>query len=361
MKKLSFGVIGCGNVANNHYLPYIAKQHKLTAICDIVPERAKRSAELWNAARWYSDPDTFLRDREVEAVVITTSHEAHAPLAIRAAEEGKHFIVQKPMALSLEDAENVVRSVEKSGVVAIAEPSDALLLPAFRALKDVVCELGQHCFSIWHTGHSGPMWSEWFFREEAGGGVLYDLAVYGVARAHAVLGKPTRVTALGTVAIKRRFVLQPGEVTESISRETYGKGVYYFHNLKPSVPVEPTAQDNFAGLLEYGDGGLAIILGNYTTFTRLHMPPIQVYCTGGSVVADTSVPLISVTRAGSAKSIGKEILGESRPYYHCSIDHLSECVEKGEKPLPSVKWGYEVTKTLLALNHSVKKGLAIGL
>ncbi len=361
MRKVGFGVIGCGNVANNYYLPYIVRQHRLIAACDVVPERARRSAELWKAERWYSDPDALLRDRGVEAVVIATSHDAHAPLAIRAAEEGKNFIVQKPMALSLEDADAVVRSVEKSGVVAIAEPSDALLLPVFRALKDVVRELGQHCYSIWHTGHSGPTWSEWFFREEAGGGALYDLAVYGVARAHAVLGKPARVTALGTVTIKRRFVLQPEEATEAISRETYGKGVYYFHNLKPSVPIEPTAQDNFAGLLEYGDGGLAIILGNYTTFTRLHMPPIQVYCTGGSAVADASVPLISVIRAGSVKSIGKEVLGEPRPYYHCSIDHLAECMERSEKPLPSVEWGYEVTKTLLALDYSAKKGIAVTL
>jgi len=85
VRKLGFGVIGCGNVANNYYLPYIARNHELVAVADTVAERARRSAELWGAARWYEDPDKLLRDPRVEAAVIVTSHESHAPLAIRAA------------------------------------------------------------------------------------------------------------------------------------------------------------------------------------------------------------------------------------------------------------------------------------
>lgn len=360
MRKLRFGVIGCGNVANNYYLPYVARNYELVAVADVVAARARRSAELWGAEKWYEDPDKLLRDPRVEAVVIVTSHESHAQLAIRAAEEGKHFVVQKPMALSLKEAEEVVKKVEKSGVAAVAEPSDPLLSPVFRALKNALAELGRHCYSLWHTGHSGPMWSEAFFDDARGGGVLFDLAVYDVARLVTLFGEPSKVAALGSVLLEERLVLKPEEVTDAIKRETYGRGAYYFHDLKPSVPVKVTAFDNFAGILDYG-GGLAVVLANYVTFTQLLMPPIQLYCTEGAVSVYPYAPLIIVRTKSGEKSLGREHVGEVKPYYHASIDHLAECVAKGEKPLPSVEWGYRVTRVLLALNEAAKTGKTVTL
>ena len=362
MRRISFGVVGCGNVANNYYLPYIAENHKLVAVCDSNAERARRSAKLWGADRWYSEFEKLLRDPEIEAVVIATSHEMHAELAIRAAEEGKHFIVQKPMALSLREAEEVVRKVEESGVKALAEPSEALLSPVMRTVKSVLEEVGNHCFSTWHTGHGGPNWSEAFFKDELGGGVVYDLAVYDVARLVTLFGMPVRVAARGTVLFKRRLVLRPDEVTASIRHDTYGRGVYYFHDLKPSIPVEVTAFDNFAGVLEYGSGSIATLLANYVTFTRLQMPSIQVYGTEGSVVVPVShEPRIIVTSREGTRILGKEEIGEVRPYYHYSVDHLAECISRDVDPIPSVKWGYRVTKILIALDQAAKKERVISL
>ncbi|MEM0024200.1 MAG: Gfo/Idh/MocA family oxidoreductase [Thermofilaceae archaeon] len=352
-RKVSFGVIGCGNVANNYYLPYIARHHRLVAVSDKIAERARRSSELWGAERWYSDPEKLLADPEVEAVVIATSHESHAPLAIRASEQGKHFIVQKPMATSLEDAEKVVKSVEKSGVIALAEPSDALLSPLYRVLKAELTQLGRHCFSVWHTGHSGPMWSEAFLREEAGGGVLFDLAVYDVARLLTLFGEPKRVAALGSILLKTRLIIDTDTVTASIRPDTYGRGTYYFHDVQPTLPVEVTAFDNFAGILEY-DGGLAVILANYVTFHGLRAPPIQIYCTDGAATVEPWTPQITVVAKGSTKVLGRKEIGVIRPYYHESVDHLAECIVKGAEPLPSVQWGYKVTKILLELQRAAK-------
>lgn len=355
-RRIPFGVIGCGNVANNYYLPYIARHHELAAVADRDAERARRSAELWGAERWYADPDALLSNPSVEAVVIATSHEAHAELAVRAAEQGKHFIVQKPMATTMEDAERVVRSVRRSGVLALVEPSDALLSPVYRTLKRELQQLGRHCFSVWHTGHSGPTWSEAFLKEEMGGGVLFDLAVYDVARLIALFGEPKRLAALGSTLVRRRLVIDPAAVTRSIRADTYGRGVYYFHDLEPSVPVDVTAFDNFVGILEY-DGSLAVVMANYVTFHGLRMPPIQIYCTEGVVTVQPWTPLITIVAQGSSRSLGKDEIGEVRPYYHESIDHLAECITRGEEPLPSVEWGYRVTRVLLELHRATRQPL----
>lgn len=362
VRKIRFAVIGCGNVSNNYYMPYIARKHELVAVCDVVGERARRSAELWGAHKWYEDPDKLLRDEEVEAVVITTSHESHSELAIRAAEEGKHFILQKPMAISLEEAKRVVDSVKRSGVKALVEPSDAVLSPLINTVKRELGNLGEHCYSIWHTGHSGPTWSEAFFDDARGGGVIYDLAVYDVARLIALFGLPSEVAAIGSVTLKYRMVLRPEEVTAAIRKDTYGRGVYYFHDLKPSVKVEVSAFDNVVGVLRYEPGSLAVILANYTTFTQLHMPPIQVYCTEGSIaILNPYEPLVKVVTKEGVKTLGRKEIGEVKLYYHLSIDHLAECIVKDAEPIPSVEWGYKVTKVLLMLEESAKTGKALSL
>jgi len=362
VRKIRFGVIGCGNVSNNYYMPHIAKNHELVAVCDVVAERAKRSAELWGARKWYKDPDKLLRDPEVEAVVITTSHESHSELAVRAAEEGKHFILQKPMALSLEDARRVVDSVKRNSIKAVIEPSDALLSPLTKVIERELKELGQHCYSIWHTGHSGPTWSEAFFDDKRGGGVIYDLAVYDVARLVTLFGLPSRVSATGSIVLKQRLILKPEEVTAAIRRDTYGRGIYYFYDLKPSIRVEVSAFDNVVGVLEYEAGGLAVTLANYTTFTQLHMPPIQIYCTEGSLaVLNPHEPLMKVISKEGVKTLGKKEIGEVRLYYHCSIDHLAECIVEDTEPLPSVEWGYRVTRVLLALDEAAKSGKVVSL
>jgi len=353
VRKINFGVVGCGNVANNYYLPYIAKNHRLVAVCDVNPERAKRSAELWGADKFYNSPDELLSDKDVEAVIIVTSHDAHAPLALRAAEEGKHFIVQKPLALSIEEAENIVRKARKAGVKALAEPSEPLLSPMYREAKARLSDVGDVCFSIWHTGHAGPTWSEAFYDDSKGGGVIFDLAVYDVAGSLFLFGLPKTVRAVGSIKVKERLILTEEEATNAIRQDTYGKGVYYFHDLRPSVPIKVTAYDNVIGILEYNDGSLSSLHANYTTFIALQMPKAQIYGVEGVLTMGPGLKIFS--KRGMETITVKEV----KPYYHYSIDHLAECIENDEEPKPSLEWGLKVTRILLALDKSARTGRAV--
>lgn len=361
MRKISFGVLGCGNVANNYYLPYISRVNRLVAVCDVIKERAIRSAELWGAEKWYDDPEKLFKDEEVEAVAILTDFSSHASLAIRAAEEGKHFILQKPMGLNLKEAEEVKDKTLKSGVKAVIEPSEPLLSPLMRKLKGLLPEVGKHSFSVWHTGHGGPTWSADFFDSERGGGVVNDLMVYDVARAFTFFGLPKKVTAQGSIFMPVRYVIPPEKVTESIRKDTYGRDVYYFHDVKPSVPVQVTAYDNVVAVLEY-DGAEATLISNFTTFTRLKMPSIQIYGSRGSIaVPRVFEAQIEVEVNDKKKKLGGKEIGKLRKYYELSVDHLAECIERDVDPAPSVEWGFNVTRVLVAINESAKTGKAISI
>lgn len=361
-RGLKFGVIGCGNVANNYYLPYISREYELVATCDLVAERARRSAALWGARRWYSDPEKILRDEEVEAVIIATSHDSHAPLAIRAAEEGRHFILQKPMALTVREAEEVSRAVKRHGVKAIVEPSEPFFSPLIRALKENMGAIGYPCLSIWYTGHSGPSWSEAFLLEERGGGTDYDLGVYDVSRLLYLFGEPREVSSTGITSLKERPMLDAEDVTRAISGETYGKGIYYFSGLKPTRMFRVTAYDNVVATLLFDDGHLAAIFANYVTFGRLNMPQIQIYGSKGSIsVPSSRRPEVSIATREGVKVLGREEIGDIRLYYYCSVDHLVQVVLEDLNPLPSADWGLKVTRVLLAIRDSAKRGEGIAL
>ena len=358
--EVRFGVIGCGNVANNYYLPYIAEVAQLVVTCDKIIERAKRSAELWGAKKYYDDPDKVFSDPDVDAVVITTSHASHAELAIKAAEAGKHMIVQKPLAVNMKDLEGVISAVRKSGVKAVFEPSQPFFSPIMKRIKELIEEgtIGRPAIFISYTGHSGPTWSDWFFKAEKGGGVIYDLAVYGIADSVYLFGKPMSISATASIFLKERKILRPEEHTKTIAPEYYKKQrPMYYHGMRPSVPVKVTAYDNSIISLLYKEGLISVIFGNYVTFTKLEMPTIQVYGQEGSIVLMNAwTGEIKVVKGGKEEVVK---VGRPRPYYEESVDHLIECIRDDKEPLPYIEWGRTITEIMIKAHEAVEK--AIGL
>ena len=100
------GFIGCGNFTRSVLLPEMkkvkgARIHALAASTGI---NTKPMADKYGAAYITSDIEEVLRDPEIDAVVVSTRHHLHAPIAIKALEAGKHVLVEKPMAMNTADA-----------------------------------------------------------------------------------------------------------------------------------------------------------------------------------------------------------------------------------------------------------------
>lgn len=117
-QPLKVGLVGAGGIANSHlpaYLEYTDRV-QVTAVCDIIEDAASAYAKRVGADAVYTDLDTMLRDADIEAVDLCHRHDLHAPHAIAAAEAGKHVIVEKPMANSVQDCREMVEAADKSGV-----------------------------------------------------------------------------------------------------------------------------------------------------------------------------------------------------------------------------------------------------
>lgn len=114
---LRIGVIGCGAMARTHLdtlrnVPEISPQ----AYSDIRLEAAQRCLETYGGRYATSDPDRLLADPTLDAILICTWHDSHAPLAIAAAQAGKHIFLEKPMALTLAECQAIEEAVTTAGV-----------------------------------------------------------------------------------------------------------------------------------------------------------------------------------------------------------------------------------------------------
>lgn len=118
MTKVGFGVIGTGIVGGAwhahvyHHMP----RADLVAVCDLNEGRAREIADKYGVPHVYTDYRDLLAREDIAAVSIATPDFAHREIAVAAASAGKHILVEKPLATTVEDAEAILAAVEEAGV-----------------------------------------------------------------------------------------------------------------------------------------------------------------------------------------------------------------------------------------------------
>ena len=107
MEKIRVAIVGCGGVHVNHARAIVSnKSTELVGVCDIVPARAEASSKEFGGA--VMGFDEILGDGSIKSVHICTPHFEHAPIAVKAMEAGKMVMLEKPLAVNLSQAEEVL-------------------------------------------------------------------------------------------------------------------------------------------------------------------------------------------------------------------------------------------------------------
>jgi len=114
---LGWGIIGIGRISDDQMAPSLNKgtNTKLVAVCSRSMDRAKTFAAK-HGGRAYDSLDKMLKDPELDVLYVCTPNNLHAQNTIQAAEAGKHVFCEKPMTLTLEDAERMIKACEKNKV-----------------------------------------------------------------------------------------------------------------------------------------------------------------------------------------------------------------------------------------------------
>lgn len=115
-RTFKVALVGCGRIARNHF-EAIARIDgmALSAVCDVVEDRAREAGELWGVP-WFTSYDEMLAQSECDVVVIATPSGLHPAHGIKAAQAGKHVVAEKPMAITLSAADALVQACDGAGV-----------------------------------------------------------------------------------------------------------------------------------------------------------------------------------------------------------------------------------------------------
>ena len=118
MRKVKWGVIGCGGIADRRTLPgmMLADNAECVAVMDASLEVAQRVKEKYGAKYAFNNYEELLSLFEVEAVYIASPVFAHKEQALAAARAGKHILIEKPIGLSLDESYEIIDACESAGV-----------------------------------------------------------------------------------------------------------------------------------------------------------------------------------------------------------------------------------------------------
>jgi UDP-N-acetyl-2-amino-2-deoxyglucuronate dehydrogenase len=132
---LHFGLLGCGRISKRHadlLGGNLVKRAKLVAVCDLIRERADAVAAQFNVPAFYT-AEEFLAFKEMDAVSVLTPSGMHAEHSIAVARAGMHVIVEKPMALRLDDADAMIRACDQAGVKLFVVKQNRFNVPVVKA------------------------------------------------------------------------------------------------------------------------------------------------------------------------------------------------------------------------------------
>jgi len=182
MKKI--GIVGAGIIGASHKKAIVKNTNWcMAAVCDVVVERAVELAE-GTGARVYADYQEMARCEELDAVILNLPHFLHKDVAIYFLDRGIAVLVEKPMAITTEECDEMIAAAKKSGArLAVAHPQR--YFNAYRKVKDIIDtgKLGRLC--IVTESRNGLYFSDkrprWFTdKKMAGGGVAMNFGAHSL-------------------------------------------------------------------------------------------------------------------------------------------------------------------------------------
>lgn len=176
--RVKFAVIGCGSIGKRHVAVLDAEPDaEVVGLCDVDESKARDLAELYGGIQTWSDYRKMLQECDADVVTIATPHALHAEMTIQTAETGKHILVEKPMALSVEDSQSMIDAAEEHAVRLFVVKQNRYNVPV-RLTREVIDsgKLGKifmvQCNVFWNRRQEYYDSSEWRGKIESEGGAL---------------------------------------------------------------------------------------------------------------------------------------------------------------------------------------------
>ena len=194
---LNIGIVGAGRIAHVHARSIEAvDQARLAGVVDVEAHRAEQFAKSYDI-RSYESLEALLEDLTVDAVVICTPTFVHAEQAVQAAAAGKHILCEKPIAMTLEEADRIISTARRAGVTLMVGHV-LRFMPEYRQVYEWLAgdELGlvHTLYMSRMSGAAAGAWQGWILGHQFG---ALDAQIHDLDFLAWTLGKGQSVTSRG--------------------------------------------------------------------------------------------------------------------------------------------------------------------
>lgn len=315
------GIIGCGAITQKVQLPQFKRcsNAEVVAVADVNEKVAKEVAATFGVPKYYTDWRQMLKQKDIDAVSIATPNFLHAPMAIAACNAKKHVLVEKPITVTMKDADAMIATAKKNKVILMVEQVHRFI-PQHEKAHELLQSgiIGKVTTIRGYFGHMGPeFWSptgKWFFtKKEAVGGAFADLGIHAIDTIRYILEKEVVQVASFVGALEKKIEVEDNGV--SILQFEDGT----FGTLAASWTYKPGSMQ----LTFYGTKGTMWVGGSLK-----YDKPLLIELTNPSGIMLPDVP--NVSKYGT-------------PY-----QYFVNCIIKGEKPFVSGEEGAKSLEVILA-------------
>ncbi len=321
---LRVGIVGAGFMATLHAAGWAKTPACLAAIYSNVPEKARQLAHEYGTQA--ADSLDALIDG-VDIVDICTPTHLHYEMVLRAAAAGKHIVCEKPLARTVDQAEQMITGCRHAGVKLLVGHV-VRFFPEYAQAKMIVDrgEIGRVGVVRLRRVSSLPTWSEdnWLMDEEKSGGMLLDLMIHDFDYARWVAGEVESVFA---------------------------------RNVRRALPGEP--RDYALVILRHTSGALSHVEGGWAYPPGMFRTALEIAGSGGLIEhpSGSSVPLqINLMETGKAKASGVPTSPLTEDPYVTEIKHFYDVIANDSEPRVTAADGLAALRIALAAIESAQTG-----
>jgi len=199
--RIKFGIVGCGHAAKSHARALLQLPGaELASACDSDAGALENFTRLYGISGYLHYEEMLDKEKSLNVVIICTPSELHSAMGIMAAHSGRHVLMEKPMALSLESADRLISACEREGVY-LSVVLQNRFRPALQILKLAVDggkfgKLSHGTVTVrWNRNNDYYSQCSWRGSREKGGGVLMNQAIHSVDALQWIMGGVDGVTA----------------------------------------------------------------------------------------------------------------------------------------------------------------------
>ena len=345
MPKTKVALMGAGFIADIHIESYhrFVPEAEVVAVYTRDAKKAEAFAKKHHIAKWYDDWEKCIRESGCEVVDIGLPNFLHARVCLAALNAGKHVIIEKPLAMTLEEADAMIAAA-KSNNRLLMYAEELCFAPKYERVRKLVGEgaVGKVYMLKQAEKHSGPH-SDWFYDvNQSGGGVLMDMGCHGLAWFRWMLG--------GNPKVKSVFATMNT----------------FFHKNRTR------GEDHSITIVEFESGVLGVAENSWAKHGGMD-DRVEVYGTDGVVYADLFMGNSALTYSEKGYGYAMEKAGSTRGWtftifeeafnqgYPQELKHFIECVREDREPLVTGEDGRAVLEIMYAAYASAGSGKKVAL